>query len=146
MGANGVFPYGYTFQPGDLALYVTDMSGQPYSPFSVTYTTKYYPKDGSCPVQVGSEKRPVQIDVGSYYATGIAGQCGQPGDWCISWLIQQVENGPLSCQTYCFKVFDSSVYCAPVTTQSSSSRSCGCSGCSLPSTSSCCSACSKFGW
>jgi len=138
--------WGHVFQRGDIPFYVTDLAGNPLSPYSVRYTMYFTPKNGTCPVRVGPEDRiPVQVDVGEYYATGVAGQCGQPGDWCVRWKAQEVFEGPTISDTFCFKVFDYAQYCAP------GAISTGCSSINTPACRWCCrSSCScgsaKFGW
>ena len=140
----GVFRWGHVFQRFDLPIFITDPEGNPLSPYSVKYTMYYYPKNSQCPVRVGAlDRTPVQVDVGDYYATGIAGQCGQPGDWCVEWKIQESFGGPLTSERFCFKVFDTSQYCA-------STARCGCSAtttpCGCSSSTSSNVACRKFGW
>lgn len=140
----GVFRWGHVFQSFDLPLFVTNPVGNPLGPYSVTYTMYYYPKNSQCPIRVGAaDRRPVNVGVGEYYATGVAGRCGQPGDWCVEWKIQEVFGGPYVTEKFCFKVFDTAAYCA------STASSCGCTPdpdpCSCNySTSSV--ACRKFGW
>lgn len=148
MSSPGVFTWGHVFQHGDLPIFVTDTSGNPLSPFSVKYSMYYTPKNATCPVRVGPlDRTPVQIDVGEYYATGVAGQCGQPGDWCVEWKIQEFFDGPWISETFCFKVFDSSQFCA-----GGSSTSSNCSSVNTPACNWCCRApCScttspKYGW
>lgn len=112
-GSSGVFVWGHVFQRGDLPLFVTDLNYNPLSPYSVRYTIVTHMKGSQGVIRVGPEDRvPVQVGVGEYYATGVAGQCGQPGDWCVKWHIQEFFEGPIMEATYCFKVFDASQYCA----------------------------------
>jgi hypothetical protein len=129
-GSSGVFRWGQVFQRGDLPLYVTDVAGNPLGPYSVTYTMLYHPKTSPCVQRVCPEGRtPVQVDVGEYYASGIAGRCGQSGEWCIEWKLQEFFGGPFTTATYCFSVFDVSAYCPPGMTRScgcASASSCGC--------------------
>lgn len=144
--SSGVFVWGHVFQRGDLPLFVTDLANNPLDPYSVKYTMYYYPKNAQCATRVGPECRtPVRVDVGEYYATGVAGQCGQPGDWCVEWKVQEVFNGPVLSSKFCFKVFDSSQYCNYGGTSSG-----GCSsvntpacGCKKPCS---CSCGGKSGW
>lgn len=131
--AKGVFKWGHVFQRGDLPIYVTDLTGNPLGPYSITYSMYYH--DNGTRVRVGPSGRiPVQADVGEYYVTGVAGQCGQPGDWCVEWVIQEYSDSPLVSETYCYKVFNTAEYCSP---SGGGSGSCGCkSKCG----------CAKFGW
>lgn len=121
----GVFRFGHVFQRGDLPIYITDLADNPMSPYLVRYTMYYWPKGSQSKIRVGAEDRtPVNTGVGEYYATGVAGQCGQPGDWCVEWKIQESFGSPMVTEVFNFKVFDSSQYCGQ---GSSSSSSCGCS-------------------
>lgn len=122
----GVFVWQHVFQSGDLPIYFAKPSG-PIDPYSVSYTFKYTPKGSECPIVAGpSNRTPVRTGVGEYYATGIAGQCGQPGGtWVICWQYQETLGSPTQevCQT--FVVFDSSTYCAPSCTPSQDPCGCG---------------------
>jgi hypothetical protein len=123
----GVFNYGQVFQMGDLPIYITDLANNPLGPYLVKFTMYYYPKNSQCAVRVGAEDRtPVNVGVGEYYATGVAGQCGQPGDWYIEWKIQEAFDSTLVKECFRFKVFDSAQYCAHGNSTSNPS-SCGCS-------------------
>lgn len=102
---------GHLFQNGDLPLYVTDLAGAALSPYKVSYTMYYTPKGQGCLKQAGpSGRTPVEGDVGYYYATGYAGQCGQPGDWLVKWKVQETVDSPEVEIPYHFKVFDTSQY------------------------------------
>lgn len=137
----GVFVWGHVFQRGDLPLFVTDLSGNPVTPYSVRYTMFYKPKNATCFVRVGPKDRvPVTVGVGEFYATGVAGQCGQPGDWCVEWKTQEVFEGPVIADKFCFKVFDSAQYCATLSTGACPSVNTPACTCKVP-----CS-CAKFGW
>lgn len=133
----GVFRVGHVFQRGDLPLLVTDFKGNLFSPYSVRYTLLYMPKDSQCLVRAGACGRtPVMADVGEYYATGCAGECGQPGQWYVRWVLQEYFDGPLTTQEFGFVVFDTATYCvgscsSGSTSGTSSGRSawnCGCNG------------------
>jgi hypothetical protein len=48
---------------------------------------------------------PIQADVGEYYATGYAGEGGQPGQWYVEWVLQEYFDGPLQEDRFGFEVF-----------------------------------------
>jgi hypothetical protein len=81
----GVFVWNHVFQSGDLPIFFSNAKG-PVDPYRVTYTFKYTPQGSECSKVVGvADRTPVNTGVGSYYATGVAGECGQPGSWSICW-------------------------------------------------------------
>lgn len=142
----GVFRYGQLFQRGDLPIFITDTVGSPFDPFSIRYTLLYQPKDAQCLVKAGACGRtPVKADTGEYYATGYAGECGQPGQWYIRWCIQEYFDGPLTTQEFGFSVYDTAAFCAPNGGLPRQASGCGgrrhgwnCGGG--------CSGCSQGGW
>jgi hypothetical protein len=122
----GVFTYGHLFQRGDLPLFVTDYTGNPFSPYSVQYALFHQPKDSPNLQRSGPCGRiPVQADVGEYYATGYAGECSQPGQWFIRWFLQEYFGGSTVEAEFGFVVYDSSSYSA---SGAVSNQSCGCGG------------------
>jgi hypothetical protein len=58
-------------------------------------------------------KIPVQAAPGEYYATGCAGECGQPGQWFARWLVQEYFQGPFLEEQFGFAVFDTAAYFPP---------------------------------
>lgn len=107
----GVFVTGHTFQRGDLPLYIWDPAGNPAAPYAVTYTLFYYAPGSSCAAQAGPADRvPATLDSGEYYVTGVAGSCGQPGDWYVRWVWQESFGSQKVEVIFPFKVFDSSQY------------------------------------
>lgn len=122
----GVFVWGHVFQRGDLPLYIQDATGNPASPSIVQYTMFRYVKGNPNPVQVGPCGRtPVTADLGEYYATGVAGECGQPGDWFVQWVYQEAFDSQKVEAIFPFKVFNSADFPVACATSTSSS-SCGC--------------------
>ena len=92
-------------QRGDLPVYLSDRNG-PVSPHLVFYTT-YQKRPNGTRFQVGASKRtPVSGSVGEYYATGRAGELGQPGDWVIRWIFQRSFDGALQTEEMEFRVLD----------------------------------------
>jgi hypothetical protein len=74
-----------TLGRNDLCLHLSNKSG-PYSPVSITYTLYQVSKSG-VPLPVGGRKAPVKGNVGEFYASGTAGEMGQPGQWIIRWEV-----------------------------------------------------------
>jgi hypothetical protein len=107
------FRYGQAFQPKDLGLCVRDAAGQHYAPAAITYTL-YQVAAGGQKIVVGPYRRtPSQQSLGTYYATGVAGDLGQPGEWRIVWRYEG-PRGPVEVEQPFL------VTATPVTT------SCGC--------------------
>jgi len=130
----GVFRVGQSFQRGDLSIYVTDMAGNPLDPYSVKYTLLYQPQQRysdrpavSCnPIVAGPCLRtPVQAALGEYYVTGCAGDCGQPGQWYVQWVLQEYFEGPLLGEQFGFEVFDTAQYFPPGVGMAGRSSGCG---------------------
>jgi hypothetical protein len=155
----GVFRWGYVFQRGDLPIFITDPAGNPADPFKITYSLSFQPKGAPCPRPAGPcDRVPVHADVGEYYVSGVAGQCGQPGQWFVDWKYQESFGSQLIADRMGFQVFDTAQL-APVTYVSypcgcSSGSGCGCSnlnprgGCEWGCRNPCLRTvpCGKFGW
>jgi hypothetical protein len=92
------------FQRGDLAIYIRDAAG-PVSPVRVVYTL-YQKRPNGTRFQVGPSRLPVKGDVGEYYATGRAGELGQPGDWVIVWEYQESPQFKAQTKEMTFRVLD----------------------------------------
>jgi hypothetical protein len=100
------FSWRYEFTSGDLTLKICDVYGNPYSPFVVLYAL-YQILPGGYKKLVGPpNRRPVMQNVGCYYATGTAGECGQPGNWCIVWRWQKTPSSPVVTSEECFTIKD----------------------------------------
>ena len=99
------FRWGHEFQFGDLVLDVTTSSGDPFSPYSVTWTMFRVLPGGSL-VQAGPTQVGVQQKVGLFYATGTAGENGQPGDWVIRWAYARSFGIPEVTVDESFRVVD----------------------------------------
>lgn len=83
------FRWGHQFGRGDLDIHVIDSLGNPLGPVCISYTM-YQLQKGCAPKQYGpSGRKPGTERVGTYYATGTAGECGQPGLWIIRWSYQR---------------------------------------------------------
>lgn len=99
-----------------LAIYYFTASG-PVAPVQVVYTLFEIRPDGSLK-QVGSPRRtPAQGGlVGEYYATGRAGECGQPGRWLIRWEAQLSFSAVPLVKEQCFRVQDAALAKDPADT------------------------------
>jgi len=105
VGPTKCFRYLQLFQRGDLPIYISNHAG-PVSPVLVTYTLFQLRPDGSRK-QIGpSGRTPVQGVVGEFYATGRAGESGQPGQWVIRWEFQRTFQSAMQCKEMCFQVLD----------------------------------------
>lgn len=114
-----VFKWRQLFQRGDLALYLCDGPG-PIAPVSISYRMFFVRPDGSRVSAGPTVRHPAQGRLGEYYATGYAGEFGQPGGWLIRWTIQRNFNEPVEYVERCFRVED-----AVLRNNVSSSSSCG---------------------
>jgi hypothetical protein len=130
----GVFKVGHVYQREDLPIYITDTSGNPLDPYRVTYRLLYQPQQHysdrpavPChPIVAGPCTRtPVKATIGEYYATGCAGECGQPGQWFVRWFIQEYFQGPLLEEQFGFEVFDTSQYLPAGAGMAGRSSGCG---------------------
>lgn len=101
-----VFHWLHEFSRNDLTLFLTDPARNArISPFEVTFTL--FRIVNGFPIQAGpANRRPVMQDVGEYYATGKAGEFGQPGDWQIRWTIRRSFNDTTVNETQSFRVVD----------------------------------------
>jgi len=104
------FRYGYTLTRGDLELRVCDASGNPYAPVVVLYAF-YQIVAGGQRMLVGPPNRRPAVDtsqgkVGRYYATGTAGELGQPGEWVVVWRYQRSWWTPTETLEEHFRVVD----------------------------------------
>jgi hypothetical protein len=103
----GTFKWGQGFGPEDLAICLTDLDGNPTDPICISYTL-YQAQLGCALKQIGPEDRkPSHPSVGCYYATGDAGDCGQPGVWAICWKYQRTFGDPVVVKCCYFLVLDS---------------------------------------
>lgn len=100
------FPWGHQLTTGDLEICVANRAG-PVGPVCITYTL-YQVVRGCALIQKGpANRKPGNSRVGCYYATGTAGECGQPGLWAIKWSYQLTFGNPVVEKTCYFTVLDS---------------------------------------
>ena len=99
------FRWGQQFGPGDLEFGVPGCA--PLGVSCVSYTI-YWIQRGCAPKQVGPrDRRPIAQNQGVYYATGTAGECGQPGLWMLRWCYRETIGGPAQYAEQYFYVLDS---------------------------------------
>jgi hypothetical protein len=95
------------FQKGDLTLSVVDNLGRPVGPVEVSYALfQVLPSCVLVPHGCGG-RQPAMASLGVYYATGNAGEGGQPGLWLIRWSYRKSIGGPVIVQDVNFRVVDS---------------------------------------
>lgn len=104
------FRFGYILTRGDLELRVCDAAGSPFAPVVVLYAF-YQIVPGGQRMLVGPPNRRPATDssqgkVGRYYATGTAGELGQPGNWVVVWRFQRSWWTPTETFEESFKVVD----------------------------------------
>lgn len=100
------FRWGHQFGPGDLEFTV---SGSEAGASCVRFTL-YQIQQGCLPRQIGpKERKPAVGKLGTYYATGTAGECGQPGFWMVRWCYTRSFAGAPLCSDCYFYVLDSVV-------------------------------------
>lgn len=99
------FRWGHQFRAGDLVFHLAA------PPVCIGYAL-YRIERGCVPKQMGPAQRtPGSNGSGVYYATGTAGECGQPGLWMIRWCYREAFDAPpVSVDCY-FWVMDA-VLCA----------------------------------
>lgn len=100
------FGYLQTLSRCDLTLCITDAYGNNFSPAVVTYAVYQVLRGGYKQLRGPAKRTPVMTPDGCYYAPFVAGDCGQPGDWCIIWTWQRYIGAPCESRTECFKVLD----------------------------------------
>lgn len=89
-----------------LVFKLCDARGLPYSPVTVLYELYQVMPGGYRLLRGPPNRQPIMEDVGSYYATGTAGECGQPGDWVIVWRWQRDPWSPVQTREMPFRVVD----------------------------------------
>ncbi len=99
------FRWGHQFGPGDLEFAVDAVN--PSSAASIGFTL-YQIQRGCFPKQVGpKDRKPGNLKFGLYYATGTAGECGQPGLWIVRWCYRKAHGAPPTYADCYFYVLDS---------------------------------------
>ena len=99
------FRWGHQFGPGDLE-FVVPGGGVA----SCVRFTLYQIQQGCLPKQIGpSDRKAVAARFGSFYVTGTAGECGQPGLWMVRWCYTRSFGSAPLCGDCYFYVLDSVV-------------------------------------
>jgi hypothetical protein len=98
--------WGQFISKDELPFYLRTNSGDRYAPFAINFTF-FQVLPGGIKQRVGpADRSPIMSDVGDFYAVGIAGEGGQPGEWVVRWEWQRYQNGPVYKQEYPFVVLD----------------------------------------
>jgi hypothetical protein len=92
-------------QRGDLSVFVCDDRGA-ITPVRVAYSLIQLRLDGTRKYVGPQERTPVAGGVGEFYATGRAGESGQPGEWVIEWVYQRTYQSDLQRTEMPFQVLD----------------------------------------
>jgi len=100
-------------QKGDLPIYFTEFSGGGIEPVWVRYSYFQILQDGSLKRVGGQDSVPASAGGGGYYATGLAGESGQPGNWLIEWRYQVSSSSPVCVASMPFRVLDSVMVNSP---------------------------------
>lgn len=103
------FSYMQALGKGGLTLCITDCSGNIFSPAIVTYSLYEVLPGGYKQLRGPACRTPVMDVHGCYYATGMAGECGQPGNWCIVWSWSQGPGCPGGTSSEPFRVLDAAM-------------------------------------
>lgn len=101
--------YMQTLGPGDLTLTIRDAQGNAFSPARVTYALYQVTSSGYRQLRGPTLRTPVMTFGGTYYATGLAGECGQPGNYVIVWTWQRAQGFPCESQSDPFIVQDAAM-------------------------------------
>jgi hypothetical protein len=94
-----------TLQRGDLPVFICDAS-TPMIPARITYRLAQVRLDGTRKYVGPQNRTPVPGNVGEFYATGRAGESGQPGLWVIEWLYQRTYQSDVQRTEMPFQVLD----------------------------------------
>lgn len=101
-----VLRWGQDIQRGMLGIWLSDYANCPISPFRVTYSLFMVTASGQLAMVGPPDRTPAKGEIGEFYATGVAGDLGQPGRWLIRWTYQVSFNGPCYYEQMQFDVLD----------------------------------------
>jgi len=99
------FSWLHLLQRGDLSVFICDSTG-PVVPFSIRYRLIQVRLNGSRQPMGPRERVPVAGVAGEFYATGRAGENGQPGQWIVEWTFQRSSSSELQVVEFPFMVLD----------------------------------------
>lgn len=94
-----------TMQRGDLSVFIHD-GRNAIRPVKVAYNLAQLRPDGSRKYVGPQYRAPVSGSLGEFYATGRAGESGQPGRWVIEWLFQRAPHSDVQIVEMHFQVLD----------------------------------------
>lgn len=94
-----------SMQRGDLSVFIHD-GRNAIRPVKVAYNLAQLRPDGSRKYVGPQYRTPVSGSLGEFYATGRAGESGQPGRWVIEWLFQQTPQSDVQIVEMHFRVLD----------------------------------------
>ena len=92
-------------QRGDLSVFICD-GRSPVIPARIFYRLAQVRIDGTKKYVGPQERSPVPGVVGEFYASGRAGESGQPGLWVIEWVYQRTYQSDLQVTEMQFQVLD----------------------------------------
>jgi|SRR5688572_1849508 hypothetical protein len=92
-------------QRGDLSVFICD-GRSAVVPSRIAYSLAFVRLDGSRRYVGPQNRTPVSGDVGEFYATGRAGESGQPGQWVIEWVYQRTPHSDAQRAEMAFHVLD----------------------------------------
>ncbi len=99
--------FGYLQPVGQgLKLCLRDARGNVITPMQISYSFYEVLHGGYKQLRGPGSRVPARDACGCYYATGIAGECGQPGTWVIHWSWQVAPGLPYECFEQSFLVQD----------------------------------------
>jgi hypothetical protein len=99
------FRYLQLLQRGDLPIYLCNNAG-PVSPVWVGFTMYQVLPCGARKRIGPAQRTPAKGLVGEFYATGRAGESGQPGNWVIVWEWRHYFEGAVQSEEMEFQVLD----------------------------------------
>lgn len=94
-----------TLQRGDLSVFICD-GRRPVVPVRIAYNLVQFRLDGSRKYVGPRERSPVPGDPGEFYASGRAGEAGQPGNWLVEWVYQRTLQSSVQKTEMRFQVLD----------------------------------------
>jgi hypothetical protein len=103
--AGKTFSWLQLLQRGDLSVFICDALG-PVIPFAIKYRLIQVRLNGSRQAVGPRERTPVPGVAGEFYATGRAGEHGQPGQWIVEWTFQRASQSEVQVVELPYMVLD----------------------------------------
>lgn len=107
------FSWMQLLQRGDLAIFICDAQSG-VSPYAIKYRMLYARPDGTFKPVGPQNRTPAAGQVGEFYATGRAGELGQPGNWVIEWTFQRTYQAEHQVVEMPFQVYDAVLAADPL--------------------------------